>query len=143
MLTLPALTRVRAPLRFRPALEQFEHRDCPSTVDPMANPTPPPMPPPPGASTTPALTLIIQPGTGHAITLHGTLSGVGNVANQTISISGVANTMPMRDMRSPLSISRTSEVPRATSFSENQTLTPNSSSRSWRSLAAPCRSPQA
>src|ERR1700688_3094641 len=51
--------------------------------------------------------------------------------------------MPIRDFANPLSISRSSGVPRATSFSLNQTETPRDSSRSCSSLAAPPRSSHA
>ena len=60
-----------------------------------------------------------------------------------VSSAGVTSTIPTRDFASPLSISRSNGVPRATSFSLNQTETPRDSSRSWRSLAAPCRSSHA
>lgn len=59
------------------------------------------------------------------------------------SSAGVTSTTPTRDFASPLSISRRRGVPRATSFSLNQTETPRDSSRSCRSFAAPCRSSQA
>src|SRR5258708_22202074 len=59
------------------------------------------------------------------------------------SSAGVTSTIPTRDFASPLSISRSNGVPRATSFSLNQTEIPRDTSRSCSSLAAPCRSSQA
>jgi len=59
------------------------------------------------------------------------------------SSAGVTSTIPTRDFASPLSISRSNGVPRATSFSLNQTETPRDSSRSCSSLAAPPRSSHA
>jgi hypothetical protein len=57
--------------------------------------------------------------------------------------AGVTSTIPTRDFASPLSISRSNDVPRGTSFSLNQTETPRDSSRSWSSLATPCLSSHA
>jgi hypothetical protein len=51
--------------------------------------------------------------------------------------AGVTSTIPIRDFARPLSISRSNGVPRATSFSLNQTRTPRDSSR----RAAPWRRP--
>jgi len=55
------------------------------------------------------------------------------------SSAGVTSTIPIRDFARLLSISRSNGVPRATSFSLNQTRTPRDSSRSCSSLAAPGR----
>ena len=57
--------------------------------------------------------------------------------------AGVTRTIPTREFANPLSISRSSGVPRITSFSLNQTVTLRDSSRSCSSLAAPCLSSQA
>ena len=57
--------------------------------------------------------------------------------------AGVTRTIPTREFANPLSISRSSGVPRITSFSLNQMVTPRDSSRSCNSLAAPCRSSHA
>ena len=57
--------------------------------------------------------------------------------------AGVTSTIPTRDLASPLSISRSKGDPSRTSFSLNQTETPNSSNKSCNSLAAPFRSSQA
>src|SRR5947207_14009967 len=59
------------------------------------------------------------------------------------SSAGVTSTIPTRDFASPLSISRSNGVPRTTSLSLNQTLTPRDSSRSCSSFAAPLRSSHA
>ncbi len=59
------------------------------------------------------------------------------------SSAGVTSTIPIRDFASPLSISRSKDEPRRTSFSLNQTETPRDSSRSCNSLAAPFRSSHA
>ena len=56
---------------------------------------------------------------------------------------GVTNTMPTRDFTNPLSISRSNDEPKRTSFSLNQTVTPLDSSISCNSFATPLRSSQA
>lgn len=56
---------------------------------------------------------------------------------------GVTSTIPTRDFTNPLSISRSNDEPKRTSFSLNQTVTPLDSSISCNSLAAPLQSSQA
>src|SRR5438552_13364950 len=62
---------------------------------------------------------------------------------QALEQRRVTSTMPILEFANPLSISRSNDLPRPTSFSLNQTVAPRDTSRSHNSLAAPCRSSQA
>ena len=57
--------------------------------------------------------------------------------------AGVTKTIPTREFLRPLSISRMRSVPRATSFSLNQTVAPFDFKRLYKSEALPSRSSQA
>src|SRR5438105_15641855 len=70
------------------------------------------------------------------------LSAIPSAA-RLLRSAGVTSTMPIREFANPLSISRSNDLPRPTSFSLNQTVALRDTSRSHNSLAAPCRSSQA
>src|SRR5437879_9301359 len=70
------------------------------------------------------------------------LSAIPSAA-RLLSSAAVTSTMPIREFANPLSIWRSNDLPRPTSFSLNQTAAPRYTSRSHNSLAAPFRSSQA